>query len=169
MPQDHPPISSAPPSRSVAGPLATRSVAIATLIVIAIALAYLRFNHPGDHGFIPECPSRMLGFYCAGCGSTRATHHMLNLRAHDAWRYNPLGILLATPALAVAVYALVGAARRGRWPALPNLPAWAIWGITATVIAYSVARNVPVEALAPLKPPPAAATDSEVGSDGLTR
>lgn len=49
------------------------------LLGIGLCLVYI-FINPSDVDFLPKCPFYVFtGFYCAGCGSQRATHQLLNL------------------------------------------------------------------------------------------
>lgn len=55
-----------------------KRVGLFTLALI-IALVYI-FINPSEVDFLPKCPLYITtGFYCAGCGSQRATHQLLNL------------------------------------------------------------------------------------------
>jgi hypothetical protein len=48
-------------------------------LIVALALIYI-FINPSEVDFLPKCPFYVTtGFYCAGCGSQRATHQLLNL------------------------------------------------------------------------------------------
>ena len=54
-------------------------------IIVALALVYI-FINPSEVDFLPKCPFYLAtGFYCAGCGSQRATHQLLH--------FNILGVL----------------------------------------------------------------------------
>jgi len=49
------------------------------LFGIGLCLVYI-FINPNEVDFLPKCPFYVFtGFYCAGCGSQRATHQLLNL------------------------------------------------------------------------------------------
>ena len=61
-----------------------KHIAIAFLL-LGVAAMYL-FINPSEVDFLPKCPFYITtGFYCAGCGSQRATHQLLN--------FNFLGVL----------------------------------------------------------------------------
>lgn len=57
------------------------------LLILGIGLAVLYFFvNPSEVNFLPKCPLyATTGIYCPGCGSQRATHHLLN--------FNILGVL----------------------------------------------------------------------------
>ena len=55
------------------------------MLLIAIVFVYYYIN-PSEVDFLPKCVLyTTTGLYCPGCGSQRATHHLLNL--------NILGVL----------------------------------------------------------------------------
>ncbi|MFD1294286.1 DUF2752 domain-containing protein [Lutibacter holmesii] len=58
---------------------------VAAVLIVALASIYV-FINPSEVDFLPKCPFYLTtGFYCAGCGSQRATHQLLN--------FNFLGVL----------------------------------------------------------------------------
>lgn len=60
-------------------------------------------------GCAPRCPLKMLtGVPCFTCGGTRALQALLDGRAAEALRLQPLLTLLAAAAVAWVVYAVVG-------------------------------------------------------------
>jgi len=135
-------------------------VASAWIVAAIAAIFVLARHHPSDLGFLPRCPSASLGFACAGCGSTRAVHFLLQGDAGSAWRHNPMLILVGVPFAAVAAIATVRAACTGRWPRSPLPPvAAARLGIALIIIliGWTVVRNLPGAAFNALRPPARAA------------
>jgi len=69
------------------------------LIITSIFLGLFllkRFN-PSDVSFFLECPfKKITGYDCAGCGSQRAVHFILNGDFKSAWTMNPL-LMLSLP------------------------------------------------------------------------
>lgn len=60
------------------------------ILVLIFIIIYQRFN-PSDSNLFPKCPFRIVtGYECAGCGSQRAIHYLLNLNVGAAFRENPL-------------------------------------------------------------------------------
>ncbi|MEM7394570.1 MAG: DUF2752 domain-containing protein, partial [Verrucomicrobiota bacterium] len=58
---------------------------------LATGLGFLFLFNPAKVSWIPQCPWFFLsGFYCPGCGSVRATHHLLHGNLIGAFRLNPL-------------------------------------------------------------------------------
>lgn len=108
-------------------------------------------NDPERSRIFPGCPIRQFtGLHCSGCGSTRASHHLLNGRIGTALKYNALAVM-AIPVLVIM------AARPDRF----RRP-WIAWTVLAILIGYSILRNVdrwPFRHLAP--PPPAASANAE--------
>jgi hypothetical protein len=63
------------------------SIAIALLL---LAIIYGKIN-PENSPWFPKCPFKLLtGYSCAGCGSQRAMHHLLNLEIGSAFKKNAL-------------------------------------------------------------------------------
>lgn len=123
--------------------------------LIACAILFgamvLARNDPERSRIFPKCPVwQLTGLYCSGCGSTRASHHLLNGRIDQALRYNPLAVI-AIPLLVI----MAARPERFRRP-------WIAWTVLSVLIGYSILRNVdrwPFRYLAP--PPPAASANSE--------
>jgi hypothetical protein len=121
--------------RAARGPLLVAGGAA----VVALGLALVDPHDPGSWGVCPVYA--LTGRYCAGCGVLRATRDLLVGDVAGAWGMNPLWVL-AVPLLAAAwVRWLVRVLRTGRPAAAP--PAWTALVVTAVVVLYSVARNVP--------------------------
>ena len=65
---------------------------IISLFVILIVI-YKLFD-PMAHDIFPKCPFLVLtGYQCAGCGSQRAIHELLNLNIIGAWQQNALLVI----------------------------------------------------------------------------
>jgi hypothetical protein len=57
-------------------------------LILALILVYI-FINPSEVDFLPKCPFYLAtGFYCAGCGSQRATHQLLNLNFNGVIQQN---------------------------------------------------------------------------------
>ncbi len=103
---------------------------------------------------MPACPSRVLGgWLCPGCGSLRATHHLLHLRVGEALRHNALAVALGAPALAFVVWSMAHVAVCGLGARGVRAPACTGWVVLAIVIGFGVIRNVAWSAFDPLRPP----------------
>ena len=78
-----------------------------SIIIIPIgivAILYKTYN-PIDYIYFPKCPIRELtGLECAGCGSQRAVHHLLNFDIFNAVRENVILVLSITYILTALVF-----------------------------------------------------------------
>ena len=116
-----------------------------TAIVAAVfAATMLRLFDPATSGVFPPCPVRYFtGWYCPGCGSLRALHALLHGDLQTAWAMNPLTIIF----LPFVIYGLAShILREYRGQGLPNIFLPAIWirALAVVVVAYGIARNLPV-------------------------
>ncbi|WP_379970097.1 DUF2752 domain-containing protein [Epilithonimonas sp. UC225_85] len=61
------------------------------------------FIDPSKNSFFLKCPLRLItGYECAGCGVQRAFHELLHFRLLEAFKYNPLFVILI-PILLIAI------------------------------------------------------------------
>lgn len=66
---------------------------IFSILGIALIAIYVSIN-PSEVDFLPKCPFYFFtGFYCAGCGSQRATHQLLNFNFLGVIQQNILYVL----------------------------------------------------------------------------
>jgi hypothetical protein len=103
----------------------------------AAGLGLLYFVNPSRSGFLPVCVLHVTtGLHCPGCGMTRAMHALLHGDMLAAVRFNALLVL----ALPVGGFALWRWWRRRpvRWPV------GVAWGAFGLLIAFGIARNLPV-------------------------
>ncbi|MDD3886791.1 MAG: DUF2752 domain-containing protein [Victivallaceae bacterium] len=121
-----------------------RTAIIATLAAIApvtLAILLLRGIDPAQTRWFPDCMLyRLTGLYCAGCGITRALHRLFNGDAAGAMRLNPLIV----PAAVAAMLLLL----RPKWFGKK----WVLISMAATVVLFTVLRNLPWEPFAMLAP-----------------
>lgn len=130
-----------------------RLASVALLLVVCAALAWLTFHHPRDAPVPMRCPSlALLGVHCPGCGSTRATHFVLQGKWGEAWRHNPALVLLGIPVGCWFVASTAFAAIFGRRVIVHLNPALG-WVLLTLLIVYMIARNVPAAAFDWLRPP----------------
>lgn len=115
------------------------------LLLGVLVFIYYTFN-PSQSSFFLPCPLKYTtDFYCAGCGSQRAIHHLMHLDVVTAFRYNPLLILT----LPILVYVLIlqylnfvtGSKYRFKL-FYSNVFIVVYFGIA---IVYSILRNIPQE------------------------
>jgi hypothetical protein len=105
--------------------------------------AYVAANDPSAGGVFLPCPFRVLtGWWCPGCGLTRATHHLLRGDITQAVRYNALVfVILAT--LAFVWLAWLWSSSGRSIQRVLRLPVWAHVAAGTALVAFAVLRNLP--------------------------
>ena len=117
---------------------------LSLLAVLFVAAAGLLFAvDPAQAWYLPPCLfHRLTGWYCPGCGMTRAAHALLHGHLGAALRDNAL-VTVALPAglsLGIWKWWARGTGRaRGNWA---WRPAW-IWWLLIGVGAFGIVRNLP--------------------------
>ena len=117
---------------------------IATGCCLVAGAVYVTAVDPSDGASIPTCPFRAVtGWWCPGCGLTRATHHLFHGDLPTAFRYN----LLVVFVLALIVAAWTGwYAAVDRPPAGPHRPHPRLGRTPAAIgllAVFAVVRNLP--------------------------
>lgn len=131
----------------------SRCKSAVVLVACALALVALAVKDPRTYGLGPLCPTnRFLGIYCPGCGSTRASYDLLHGQFASAIRNNPLIVVLGVPLIAWIAACESLALFRGAAPRI-RLPIWAQVATLIVIVAFGVARNIPVSAMEFLRPP----------------
>lgn len=131
-------------------PLILKSIAVLTVISL-----YTFFDARSPGSFFPQCPFHLLtGLYCPGCGSQRALSALLHGNFIESIHNNFLAIL-ALPVLifAAIVYAL-NIFRKKKLKQPVFYTTWFAWLVLATVIVFTILRNIPAlpfSLLAPLQ------------------
>ncbi|WP_431136628.1 DUF2752 domain-containing protein [Psychroserpens mesophilus] len=70
-------------------------IAIGIVIVLLGVLSLYFFWNPSQYDFFPKCPFySVTGIYCAGCGSQRAIHQIINGHILTGIRHNYLLVLV---------------------------------------------------------------------------
>jgi hypothetical protein len=115
--------------------LTALSAAVLAAMTVGVAI-----GKPGHAAWLPPCPLHALtGFFCPGCGSTRALYCLVHGQPFAALRENALAVVL----LPFVLYEL-GAILTRRWPVISTrLRPWTLWTLLAVVIAFGVLRNLP--------------------------
>jgi hypothetical protein len=124
------------PTRLPAAPVAAGCALLAATACVAA------FD-PSERGVFAPCPFRMLtGWWCPGCGMTRATHRLLHGDVIGALRLNALlpFVLTAIALLWIDWYRRSIASR----PWLPSsVPRWATAAAIVAATGFAALRNVP--------------------------
>ncbi|MEG1953745.1 MAG: DUF2752 domain-containing protein [Hydrogenoanaerobacterium sp.] len=118
------------------------------IIVLAICAALflgaaLLFISPQGGTGIPCMVHFFTGFYCAGCGASRALRSVLHLQFYRAFRYNPLLVVLL-PFIAVYFIArIIDYIKTGGNHIDARLSFKALLIVAVLIVVYSVLRNLP--------------------------
>ncbi len=105
---------------------------IGTLSVF-IALAVLLYNfYPTHSQYFPQCPVKsLLGFYCPGCGNTRALYALITGDLGNSVKQN----ILFVPTVCFVILLLIfPRLRRSRVVAL---------AVLIIIVLYAILRNIP--------------------------
>jgi hypothetical protein len=104
--------------------------------------AYVTMADPGEGGLFLPCPFRTLtGWWCPGCGLTRATHHLFRGDLVQALRFN-IFVVLVLGGLAGAwlAWTLRLAGKPLRQVRVPGF----VYAACATVlVGFAIVRNLP--------------------------
>jgi drug/metabolite transporter (DMT)-like permease len=123
-------------------------------VALAAVGGYVALNDPSAPGSrFPACAFHSLtGLWCPGCGLTRGTHHLLNGDLPAALSYNVF-TPIAVVAIAFTWLAWASTASGRPMRSLNDvLPRW--WGgaLASVLVAYGIARNLPISGLRALAP-----------------
>lgn len=122
---------------------ARRAWGLSALAIAAAGLAILLYRHDPSlaSSVWPGCPFRELtGWYCVGCGMTRACYALLHGHPLHAFAMNPLGVLLM-PFAALSLAWWAGWQPRMFAPVIRVLNMPKLW--IFLLPAYWIARNLP--------------------------
>ena len=109
----------------------------------ALAAGFWAFRHPAAWPVKPICVFHAVtGWYCPGCGATRALCALSHGDLSGAWHYNAL-LIAVLPLLLVAAWQpqRVSQVR----------PVW-IWTLVILIGLFTVARNIPLPPFLALTP-----------------
>lgn len=122
----------------------TRLVApVAVGCCIAGAAAYTAAVDPSEGGAFLPCPFRTItGWWCPGCGLTRATHHLLRGDLPQALRYNVF-VVIVLAGLAAAWFAWLFDAAGRPIPRVVRPSVRTQLLVAAVLIVFGVVRNIP--------------------------
>lgn len=111
---------------------------ISTMVLAALAAAVV-LGTPGRAAFLPPCPLHALtGYFCPGCGTTRAFWYLVHGHPLRALGENVLSMLV----LPFVLYDL-GAVLTRRWSAISTrLRPWSLWTLFAVIVLFAVLRNL---------------------------
>jgi hypothetical protein len=142
-----PPVCELTQGQAAVGRFATRAQIALACCACAGATAFLYLVDPHRHAVYPQCLLyNTTGFYCAGCGATRALYALLHGRVIEALHDNLL-FIGALPLIAFVTGSYFLAAwRRNAWPETVidsrQLTRRAV-GLVALLLVFSILRNLP--------------------------
>ena len=118
-------------------------IALAAAFFAAAALLYLYFTAEGEGAGIPCMFYQVTGFYCSGCGASRALRSVLHFDFYRALRYNAI-FTLGLPVLAAYFGALLYSyIRFGKDKISERIPMKIIWIFIVAAVLYGILRNIP--------------------------
>ncbi|MES2923274.1 MAG: DUF2752 domain-containing protein [Verrucomicrobiota bacterium] len=124
--------------------------------LIALGVAGFLLYQWGPFGqlWLPGCLFHQLtGLNCPGCGMTRAAHATLHGRPGEAFRFNPVGMILLPLACVGVGIELLGWVRGRPLPFRLNVGSSGAWAIVWIVIGFWILRNLPWWPFTLLSPP----------------
>jgi hypothetical protein len=125
----------------------------AALVAMGVAGAiYLWWIDPRQTHLFRCALYDLTGWYCAGCGATRATHELLHGHLLAALSYNALWVLALPPTLWLTACSLRRFVQGGPLPACLTSP-WFYLIVIAIGLAFALLRNLPWYPFVLLAPP----------------
>jgi hypothetical protein len=115
---------------------------------------FLAGSGPEDVPFLPGCVFHAAtGLNCPGCGMTRATFAVLHGRMGEAFRMNPLGMILLPVAFVGIGLEMLGWMRGRPLSVRLNFGIAGTWWVVGAIFAFWVLRNLPWFPFTFLSPP----------------
>ena len=118
------------------------TIAVCVLLILLAESWFLYYHSPKDTKWLICIIYALTGYYCPGCGAGRACYCILHGQIYQAFRYNPLLVLLLPW---IGTYLALCACQwlfTGRESISRRIPMWILWTILAVVLIYGVLRNV---------------------------
>lgn len=118
-------------------------IVTAVALIAAAALLYLYFTEEGKGAGIPCMFYQITGFYCSGCGVSRALRSILHFDFYQALRYNAL-FTLCLPLLGAYFGAFtVSYIRYGKDKISEKIPIKPVYALVVIAVLFAVLRNIP--------------------------
>ncbi len=119
------------------------AIVAAAAFIAAAALVYLYFTGEGEGAGIPCMFHQITGFYCSGCGASRALRSILHFDFYQALRYNAI-FTLCLPLFTVYFTSLsFSYIRFGKDRISEKISMKIIYIFVAAALIYGILRNVP--------------------------
>lgn len=131
-----------------------RAWALVVGLLIAGVAGLVFYQQGPSASFLPHCMfHRLTGLNCPGCGMTRAVHAALHGRLGEAFRFNPVGMILFPAALAGIGAELIGWLRGKPLPLRFRVSRPWGWALVGVMIVFWILRNIPAWPFTLLSPP----------------
>ena len=119
------------------------AIVSAAALIAAAALVYLYFTGEGEGAGIPCMFHQITGFYCSGCGASRALRSILHFDFYQALRYNAI-FTICLPLFAVYFTSLSASyIRFGKDRVSEKISMKIIYIFVAIALVYGILRNIP--------------------------
>ena len=117
-----------------------KEIGIITLAIIGLSV-FVYFKDPFKGPILPCIFNKITGFYCPGCGMTRAVNSIFNFKFYQAFRFNALIFIMP---IMLAIYCLLSYKKKSK------IAKHILIIMLIIAIGYGVLRNTPqFEFLAP--------------------
>ena len=118
--------------------------AIGILISLAV-LVYFYFNNPSDEdSTYVSCTFKMVtGWDCAGCGVQRSVHHLLHGHFWEAFRFNPLFVLVLPYVFVLIYFTIRSYIYEASYPKSFWFSGKMALVFVAVLVIYTILRNLP--------------------------
>lgn len=115
------------------------------VLLILLAGAVFLYYHNPSGGLNLACPSYYFTkYYCPGCGAGRACYALLHGRWYQAFRYNPLLVILLPWLILYYVLCGIQWIVYGKERVSIRIPEWIPMTILLIMILYGIVRNIEV-------------------------
>lgn len=133
---------------------ANRVLAVVLGLCAACLVAVLLYHAGPSAPWFPGCLfHRVTGLDCPGCGMTRAAYSSLHGRWGEAFRFNPVGMVLFPAALLGIALELIGWMRGKPLPPRFRVGGRWAWVIAGALLVFWIVRNIPAWPFTLLGPP----------------
>ena len=129
-------------------------ISAGVFVILLAGTLFLYYHNPKD-GLGLVCPIYTLtGYYCPGCGAGRACYAILHMQFYQAFRYNPLLVLILPWLILYYLICWIQWLICGREKLSVNIPLWIPMTVLIMMLIYGIVRNIsvyPFTVLAPTK------------------
>ena len=113
-------------------------IGLSIFAILLVGMVYLYYNKPQEKVWLICLVREVTGYYCPGCGAGRACYSLLHGQLYQAFRYNPLLIILL-PWLGLYIAAcLVQWMLTGEENISRRIPVWIPYVVLAILLIYGI-------------------------------